>query len=219
MTGQIVYERNGSAIALEDVLGVPILAIEGSKEPVGRIFDSEDGFLSWLSQTPGTERMISCLDKARQIRDTDFIADEERVIEQQQLRMTRTVEDLRALGKRTGLDMGSEEFFLRATRPENPLEHPAFDPLSLCSTPGGSCAVPGVNQLPMGFGFWHDLRYVWPFGDWNDRAVSYRVSGFATVFEDINFGGAALFLTGHPVYTHDLAEWGWANRISSAIVA
>lgn len=203
-----------------EVLAAPVLIVEGSEGPViAEALESSDDLVPWLRGKPGSERMINALGKAHEFSGFDSPDEESWLVRRQQLATTRVVEDLKSLAEHTGLDMGSEEFYLRAIQPSHPLERPVFDPMSLCSTPGGGCTIPGVDWLPMSGGLWHDLRYVWPFGDWNDRAVSYRVSGFATVFEDIHFGGASLFLTGHPGYAHDLEEWGWANRISSAIVA
>lgn len=216
----VTFLLQGRPLSREEAVQHPITVPRADfvNPGVVSVFDSETSFLTWAQETRYASlisEVMSKIAKARKLQGSNL--SESELIERKRARLERIIEDLKSLGERTGLDMGSEEFFLRATSPDQtyPLEDPIFDPIQLCDGPGFNCAIPFVNMLPLGGGGWPDLGWV----GWSDRASSFRVSGFAWLFQNPWWTGRVLFLTGHPVWAGNLADYGFDNITSSAWVA
>jgi hypothetical protein len=214
----VTLHFQGRRLSREEAAQYPIIVPRADflNPGIASVFDSETSFLMWAEQTRHASRISEVVGKIAAARKLQR-SDSSKLMERKKVRLDRTIEDLKSLTEKTGLDMGSEELFLRATSPGQtyPLEDPIFDPIMLCDGPGFNCAIPFVNLLPLGGGGWPDLGWV----GWNDRASSFRVSGFALLYANPWWTGRAIFLTGHPVWAGNLADYDFDDITSSAWVA
>jgi hypothetical protein len=180
-----------------------------SKKKEAFAFTSEREFKAWIVKQPIGEKlegMFKQLAKARKEATGDLA-----LLKKRQLAKAERVEqDLRQLAKDTGLEYGSKELFLRATRDSKILEGPVFDPASLYTGANftGS-SISAAVPLP-------NLSW-WP--NMNNKVTSVRVVGVCILYKKALFRGSSLFLAGVPFYeAASLAGTGFNNAASSAYI-
>jgi hypothetical protein len=181
-----------------------------SKKKEAFAFTSERGFRDWLGKQPigkQLEGLFKQLAKARKEATGDLA-----LLKKRQLAKTERVEqDLRQLAEETGLEYGSKELFLRATRDSKILEGPIFDPAMLytgANFTGNS--IGAAASLP-------DLSW-WP--GMNNSITSVQVLGVCILYTQTGFGGSSRALFGAPyMAVANLGGMGFNNVASSVFVA
>ena len=210
---------NGGTYTIDELKAMPEFAKDRnsviahgpglSKEEEAFAFATESEFKDWVEKQPSGKQLEGLFEKLVQAR-AEAAGDLTLVKKRQLAKVKRIEEDLRDLAKETGLEYGSKELFLRATRDSKILEGPVFDPASLFTGANFSGnSIGAAVPLP-------DLSW-WP--GMNNSVTSVRVLGVCILYNGTWFNGASRWLVGAPYFeVASLAGTGFNNVASSAYV-
>jgi hypothetical protein len=217
MSGNIKFVSNGRHISRETAAAYPVITVGyWPREPdTVQVFDSEGAFFDWGMQTDHAKHFAYLKETLPKLRSRRTM-DNSLAFEQQKRNIVRIKKDLVSLSARTGLAMGSEELFRRATVERDPLEPSIFDPTLLFEDINAS-----GDALPLPPGPHPDFRLL----GWNDQAGSAIVCGICHLFEDTWWRGRLLSLRSVeaafffiPTVFSNFSDFSFNDVASSAMV-
>lgn len=199
-------QRDADALAKAPIVAMGTGLPDSANAAYG--FKSKAAFETWAAETDHAERVAAGLEvvaRRKKLANADHTVARRR----QTARVKQIRAELRDLSQRTGLPIGSQELFLKATSEADPVEGAIFDPFILHDTSNfGGGFLPVFGGLPLGDFGW--------FG-FDNRASSVTISGLGLITEHVWYVGRQFWMFGFPIAQFRFTWTGFDNSASAGI--